>query len=285
MTGHKMLFAQLDERKGGTVSFRDDSKGRIHGIGTVGKNFQTQISHVLLVKGLKHNLLSISQLCDKGFRVCLNSTKCEVIDMGTNKISFIGNRLKNMYVIFLEDLEVNSEVCLIANVENDSWLWYNRLHVSMNTMSKLIKKNLVIGMPELKFENDKICDACQLGKQVRTSFKSKKIVSTSRLLELLHIDLFGPISTTSLGEKSYSFVIIDDYSKYAWVYFLAYKNDALQAFLSHCKKVENEKRLAIVSIRSDHGGEFENDEFEKFCNERGWITIFLHLEYPSKMEL
>ncbi|EOY31699.1 Uncharacterized protein TCM_038764 [Theobroma cacao] len=87
MTGHEMLFAQLDKRKGGTVSFGDDSKGRIHGIGTVGKNSQTQISHVLLVKGLKHNLLSISQLCDKGFRVCFDSTKCEVIDMSTNKIS------------------------------------------------------------------------------------------------------------------------------------------------------------------------------------------------------
>ncbi|EOY19682.1 Uncharacterized protein TCM_044860 [Theobroma cacao] len=270
MTGHEMLFAQLDKRKGRTISFGDDSKGRIHGIGTVGKNSQTQISHVLLVKGLKHNFLSISQLCDKGLRVCFDSTKCEVIDMSTNKISFIGNRLKNMHVIFLEVLKVNSEVCLIANAENDSWLWHRRLgHVSMNTMSKLIKKNLITGLLELKFENDRICDACQLGKQVRTSFKSKKIVSTSRPLELLHIDLFGPISTTSLGGKSYGFVIVDDYSRYTWVYFLAHKNAALQAFLSHYKKVENEKGLAIVSIKSDHGGEFENDEFEKFCNEKG----------------
>ncbi|WRX31617.1 Integrase [Theobroma cacao] len=203
MIGYEMLFAQLDKRKGGTVSFGDDSKGRIHGISTV-------------------------------------------------------------------DLDVNSEVYLVANAENDSWLWHKRLgHVSMHTMSKLIKKNLIAGLPKLKFEKDRICDACQLGKQVRTSFKTKKIVSTSRPLELLHIDLFGPIITTSLGGKSYDLVIVDDYSKYTWLYFLAHKNDALQAFLSYYKKVENEKGLAIVSITSDHGREFENDEFEKFCNEKG----------------
>lgn len=68
----------------------------------------------------------------------------------------------------------------------------------MHTISKLMRKNLVIGLPELKFENDQICDVYQLGKQVRTSFKSKKIVSTFRPLELLHIDLFGPINITSL---------------------------------------------------------------------------------------
>ncbi|WRX22573.1 Integrase [Theobroma cacao] len=174
-----------------------------------------------------------------------------------------------MYVIFLEDLELNYVTCILANEENDSQLWHMRLgHVSMHTISKLIRKNLVIELPELKFENDHICDACQLGKQVRTSFKTKKIVSTSIPLKLLHIDLFRPISTTSLGGKSYGFVIVDAYSRYTWVYFLAHKNDALPAIVNHCRKVENEKRLVIVSIRSGHGGEFEGDEFEKFCEEK-----------------
>ncbi|WRX20691.1 Integrase [Theobroma cacao] len=283
MRGDKMLFAQLDKRKRGTVSFGDDSKSKIHGIGTVGKNSQTQISHVLLVKGLKHNLLSISQLCDKGFKVCFDSNKCEVIDIGTKKFSFIGKRLKNMYAIFLEDLEINDEICLVANADSDSWLWHKRLrHVSLHTMSKLIKKNLVVGLPNIKFESDKMCDACQLGKPIRTSFKSKKIVSTSKPLEMLHIDLFGPISTTSLGEKSYGFVIVDDYSRYTWVYFLTHKNDALSTFISHCRKVENEKGLAIVSIRSDHGGEFESEEFEKFFNEKGLDHNFSAPKTPQQ---
>ena len=71
-------------------------------------------------------------------------------------------------------------------------------------------------MPILSFEEDKICDACQLGKQTRNPFKSKYIISTSRPLKLLHIDLFGPTRTTSLGGKKYGLVIVDDYSRFIW---------------------------------------------------------------------
>lgn len=80
-------------------------------------------------------------------------------------------------------------------------------------------------------------------------------------------------------------MIVDDYSRYTWVYFLAHKNDALLAFGNHCKKVQNEIGLVIVSIKSDHGGEFEGDEFENFCNEKGLDLNFLHLEHLNKMGL
>ena len=134
----------------------------------------------------------------------------------------------------------------------------------MKTLSKLVKNDLVIGLPKLKFDKDKICDACQFGKQVRNSFKSKNLVSTSRPLELLHIDLFGPMDVISMGGKSYGFVIVDDYSRFTWVYFLAHKDEALHIFIKHCKKIQNEKGLIIVSVRNDHGGEFENHGFESF---------------------
>ena len=78
----------------------------------------------------------------------------------------------------------------------------------------LWKNDLVIRLPKLKFDKDKICDACQFGKQVRNSFKSKNLVSTSKSLELLYIDLFRPMNGISMGGKSYGFVIVDDYSKF-----------------------------------------------------------------------
>ena len=84
----------------------------------------------------------------------------------------------------------------------------------MKTLSKLAKNDLVIGLPKLSFDKDKIYDACQFGKQVRNSFKSKNSVSTSRPLELLHIDLFRPMDVLSMGGKSYGFVIVDDYSRF-----------------------------------------------------------------------
>ncbi|EOY17399.1 Uncharacterized protein TCM_036561 [Theobroma cacao] len=84
-----------------------------------------------------------------------------------------------------------------------------------------------------------------------------------------------------------AFVIVDDYSRYTWVYFLAHKNDALPTFVNHCKKVQNEKGLVIVSIRSDHGGEFEGgefegDEFKDFCNEKGLDHNFLTPRTPQQ---
>ena len=103
----------------------------------------------------------------------------------------------------------------VANDVNGSWLWHRRLgHASMKTLSKLVKNDLVIRLSKLKFDKDKICDACQFEKQVRNSFKSKNLVSTSRPLELLHVDLFGPMYVISMGGKSYGFVIVDDYSRF-----------------------------------------------------------------------
>ena len=122
-------------------------------------------------------------------------------------------------------------------------------------------------MPILSFEEDKIYDACQLSKQTKNYFKSKHIISTSRSLELLHIDLFGSTRTTSLEGKKYRLIIVDDYSRFTWILFLAYKNETFSAFIKFYKKVSNEKSATIVLIRSDHGSEFNNHYFKNFCNE------------------
>ena len=90
MKGDESLFQKLDRKKSGNVSFGDNSKGAIQGIETIGNNSQTQIKHVLYVEGLKHNLLSISQLRDKGFRVCFEANACHVIYSSTNQIIYIG---------------------------------------------------------------------------------------------------------------------------------------------------------------------------------------------------
>ena len=105
--------------------------------------------------------------------------------------------------------------------------------------------------------------------QERSSFKNKNHISTSKPLELLHIDLFGPSRYSSLNGKYYAFVIVDDYSRYTWVLFLANKDDTLDAFKVLCKKLQNEKGHDIICIRSDHRGEFENHAFENFCNNLG----------------
>ena len=120
------------------------------------------------------------------------------------------------------------------------------------------------GLPKINSRPDKICKPCAKGKHVKSSFKSKTIVTTSKPLELLHMDLFGPMRTTSLGGKNFGFVIVDDYSRFTWVSFLEHKDDTFESFVSFSKKVQKDKKYSIISIRSDHGGEFQNESFAKF---------------------
>ena len=132
-------------------------------------------------------------------------------------------------------------------------------------LNKVIAKDLVVGLPKIKISKYHLCDACQMGKQTRISFKSKNIVSTTRPLELLHMDLFGPSRIKSLGGNYYGFVIVDDYSRFCWTIFLASKSDIFSAFENFAKMSQNKLNTSIVTIRSDHGGEFENHLFEEFC--------------------
>ncbi|KAH9794255.1 hypothetical protein KPL71_004834 [Citrus sinensis] len=269
MTGNYAWFSSFTKiENGGDVSFGDNSKGKILGIGNVGKVFSTLIENVCLVENLKHNLISISQLCDKGYKVIFDKLSCVIENSCDGKTLFVGNRCGNFYII---DIEYASTLdkCFSA-LHDDCWLWHRRLgHASMDLISKISKDDLVKGLPKIGFQKDKICEACQFGKQIKTSFKNKNHISTPKPLELLHIDLFGPSRYASLNGKYYAFVIVDDYSKYTWVLFLANKDDALDAFKVLCKKLQNEKGHGIVCIRSDHGGEFENHAFESFCNNLG----------------
>jgi hypothetical protein len=248
MTGDKNKFTSLTLKDGGNVKFGDNSKGKIIGIGNIGQTHSFIIEDVLLVDGLKHNLLSISQLCDKGYNVIFKSIMCIIVNEIDNQVLFVAFRNENVYTIDLDNMTSKESICLAAINEN-SWLWHRRLgHVNMKLLSKLSKLDLVKGLPVTKFVKDKICDACQLGKQTKSTFKKKKVISTSRPLELLHMDLFGPIRTASLSGKLYAFVIVDDYSRYTWVLFLAHKNEAHKAFVKYCRRIQNEKVIQLTML-------------------------------------
>ena len=281
MCSDQEQFNFMTEKDCGVVSFGDNGKSHITGIGFIGNKHHTVLDNVFYVDNLRHNLLSVSQFCDKGMRVIFESNCCSIVRVHDNKTMFVGQREGNMYVVNMKDLS-SRNVCLMAN-NDDSWLWHRRLgHASMHILDKVSKNDLVVGLPKLKYEKDKFCNACALGKQTRSSFRSKNIVSTSRPLELLHIDLFGPTRTCSLGGKQYGFVIVDDYSRFSWVIFLANKSETLDVFIPFCKRIQNEKGYSITNIRSDHGTEFENLSFDTFCNENGFCHNFSAPRTPQQ---
>ena len=131
--------------------------------------------------------------------------------------------------------------------------------------SKLSKLQLVRGLPDIEYHSDALYRECKKGKIMKSSFNIKDIISTSRPLELLHIDLFGPVITASLYGSKYELVIVDDYRRWTWVKFLRTKDDAYDVFSNFCTQIQSEKELKILKVRSDHGGKFENEPFENFC--------------------
>jgi len=167
-----------------------------------------------------------------------------------------------MYIkcVFLSLSQTNL-TCLSA-LNDDVMLWHKRLgHASLSLLNKLVSKDLVVGLPSIKYNNDKVCDACARGKQVRNSFKLKNYVSTTRPLEMLHVDLCDPIRITSRGGKRYALVIMDDYSRFTWTLFLASKDKTFEKFLVFIKRTEKRVGHSLVSLRSDYSKEFENLSF------------------------
>jgi len=120
-------------------------------------------------------------------------------------------------------------------------------------LNKLVSKDLVVGLPSIKFNGDKVCDACTRGKQARKSLKLKNCVSTTHPLELLHVDLSGPMRITSRGGKRYVLMIVDDYSRFTWTLFLASKDETFEKILVFLKRTEKRIGHSLVSLRSNHG--------------------------------
>ena len=124
------------------------------------------------------------------------------------------------------------------SVNDEQWIWHRRLgHASLRKISQLSKLNLVRGLPRLKYSSEALCEACQKGKFTKKPFKAKNVVSTTRPLELLHIDLFGPVKTESIGGKKYGLVIVDDYSRWTWVKFLRHKDETHTMFTNFITQV------------------------------------------------
>ena len=145
----------------GNVTYGDNRKANVIGEGNIIVNKDLSIKNVWLVENLKHNLISISQLCDNGFKVTFCANKCSIEKIDNDQVHFEGYRYRNVYKINLDNFKSSNEVCLYSS-DDDSWFWRRKLgHASMNTISKLLRKDLVKGLPKLNFSKDKICHACQ----------------------------------------------------------------------------------------------------------------------------
>nr|GEX24996.1 hypothetical protein [Tanacetum cinerariifolium] len=166
-----------------------------------------------------------------------------------------GDRSSNLYTIALNEIALNSSDCLLANVSSSqSWLWHQRLsHLNFATINNLVKNNLVRGLPKMKFEKDHLCFACEQGKIHQKHHKSKMAFASNQPLYLLHMDLCGPMRIESINGKRYVLVVVDDFSRYTWVFFLHSKDEASEVIISFIKKTQVNPQLQVQRVRTDNG--------------------------------
>ncbi|GJV90963.1 putative RNA-directed DNA polymerase [Tanacetum coccineum] len=277
MTGDKDKLSDFKEFKGGYVAFGNDPKGgRITGKGTI-KTSCIDFEKVSYVEELKFNLLSVSQICDKKHNVLFTDKECLIL---SPKFKFVDEdlvilrapRKNDVYSLDLKNIIPSGGVtCLVAKATKDeAVLWHRRLgHVNFKNINKLVKGNLVRGLPSKTFKLDHSCLACRKGKQHRASCKKIEERTVREPLELLHMDLFGPVSVESVNRKKYCLVVTDDCSKFSWVFFLAYKDETYDMLHDLIVGLENKLRHKVKTIRCDHGTEFKNHLMNEFCAKKG----------------
>nr|GEW53804.1 hypothetical protein [Tanacetum cinerariifolium] len=200
---------------------------------------------------IKFNLFSVSQMCDKKNKVLFTDSECLVLSPDfklpdESQVLLRVPRENNMYNVNLKDIVPSGELtCLFAKATIDeSNLWHRRLeHINFKTINKLVKGNLVRGLPTQVFKNNNTCVACKKGKQHRASCKTKPVSSVNQPLFRLHMDLFGPTFVKSLNKKRYYLVITNDYSRFTWVFFLATKDETSPILKTFIIGLENQLSL------------------------------------------
>ncbi|GJR75722.1 putative ribonuclease H-like domain-containing protein [Tanacetum coccineum] len=277
MTGNIAYLSDFKEFDGGYVTFGGGAHGgRIFGKGTL-KTDSLDFEDVYFVNELKFNLFSISQMCDKKNYVLFTDTKCLVLSLNfkfpdESQIILKISRKDNMYNFDMKNIIPKETLtCLVTKaISYESMFWHRRLgHINFKNINKLVKDNLVRGLPTKHFENDQNCVACLKGKQHRASCKSKVLNPITKPLFMLYMDLFGPTFVSCLMHKKYCLVVTVDSSRFTWVLFLTTKDETREIIKNFIKEIENLVDKKVKIIRSDNGTEFKNKVMDDFCREKG----------------
>ena len=194
------------------------------------KGEKKEIPDVYYVPTLQHNLISIGQLVQKGYRIHFENGECVILDKRPNnrliaKVEMTPNRmfpLKIQSELFLEPNELQKvvESTFKALHKNVSWLWHLRFgHLNFKGLQLLYKKQMVYGLPSIE-PLKTTCESCILAKKHREKFPMGNSYRAKHPLEIVHSDLCGPMQTPSLSGKLYFLTFIDDFNRKVWVYFI-----------------------------------------------------------------
>jgi hypothetical protein len=156
---------------------------------------------------------------------------------------------------------------LAHDATSSSELWHKRLgHLHYKSLPYL--QNMVCGMPSISLNKNEICKGCILGKNIKKTFPSSDNKAQG-ILDLVHSNVCGPMSSPSLSDCLYYVIFIDDYSRKCWIYFLKAKSDTFDKVKEYKAFIEKKTGKHIRILRTNNGGEFGSLQFEDLCKSSG----------------
>jgi hypothetical protein len=200
MTGEKMFTScDMIENPTERIAFGGNGGGTVVDLGKIAISINHSISDVYLVESLDYNLLSVSQLCEMGYNCLFTNEGVTIFRRGDDSVAFKGELKRRLYLVDFTSDKAQLDTCLLAK-SSLSWIWLRRLaHVGMNNLNKVLMGEHILGLTNVHFEKNRICSACQAGKQVGAPHPIKNVLTTTRPLELLHMDIFGLMAYVSIG--------------------------------------------------------------------------------------
>ncbi|KAJ9536644.1 hypothetical protein OSB04_un000193 [Centaurea solstitialis] len=250
MTGRKEILSNYKEEYGGSVKFGNNELAPV-----VGQDLE----------------------------VYFKKRRC-VVRTEEGKELLVGSRRTNLYTIRLQHKLQCSSSCLITRSSlRQAVLWHKRLfHLNFRYIDKIVKHQLVSGIPMIKFEQEEMCPGCEKGKMKRASHPPKPEQGSKSPLSLLHMDLCGPMKYQSLAGRKYILVIVDDFSRYTWTKFLNTKDETSSLIINFIKAVQVQLKLPVQTVRTDNGTEFKNTVLKSFYNSFGITQTFSAARTPEQ---
>lgn len=240
---------------------------------------------VLYSKDLKCNLMSIRRLTRNGYKVVFENDDATV--MKNDAIIFIARAKPNG----LYEVELQIEHNIFAGIAGEKNvnrltqdLWHFRLgHVNVCDLKKMIHNKMVNGIDAIDVcTDDKFCEPCVMGKHTRLPYNKKHIKRSKRILELIHTDVCGALSTTAIDGSNYFVSFVDDYSRASMIYCIKHKDEVKDKFIEFVEMAEAKHGCKVSKLRADNGGEYISNAIKQYCKSKG-IHISYTVPYNPQM--
>jgi len=235
--------------------------------------WRIKLQNVLLVPGIRRNLISARKLAKSGATIVTEGDTTEVYIRNELAMEFVQNQ-DRLYELTL-DQEIHECNHVAHSNDEEVIFWHQALgHLSVSGLKKLQNQGLI--PTDLKGDETIECVACEKGKSTRKAFNDvQKQVKTTKIGELIHSDVCGPITPATRTGKKYFVTYTDDFTRYSQTYFMEKKSEQIENFREYKAMLKIQKEADIIKIRTDSGGEYTSNQFEDLLKSEG-------IEHESK---